>query len=203
MARAALALHEADGDAASLERAVAWVEAVERHFADTEAGGYFLTADDAEALIVRTKTVHDGATPAASGHLLEVLSKLHRLTGEQRYAARADALIAAFAGEIERNFFPLATFLNAVEDHLDGLQIVLVGAPDDPGREALFRAAYAAGLPGRLLVAVAPGETLPETHPAHGKGMVEGRAAAYVCRGQTCLAPVTEPAALGAALQAA
>jgi uncharacterized protein YyaL (SSP411 family) len=42
---------------------------------------------------------------------------------------------------------------------------------------------------------------LPALHPAHGKGKVDGRAVAYVCRGQTCSLPLAEPAALQAALR--
>jgi hypothetical protein len=44
---------------------------------------------------------------------------------------------------------------------------------------------------------------LPADHPAAGKSPVEGPATAYVCPGQTCLAPVVEPADLAAALASA
>ena len=47
---------------------------------------------------------------------------------------------------------------------------------------------------------VPPGTGLPETHPAHGKGAVDGRAAAYVCIGQICSLPVTDADALKAAM---
>src|SRR5207247_1468161 len=46
MTRAALALHEATGEAAYLDRARAWSSALDAHFWDASAGGYFLTADD-------------------------------------------------------------------------------------------------------------------------------------------------------------
>ena len=42
---------------------------------------------------------------------------------------------------------------------------------------------------------------LPAGHPAAGKGLVRGKPAAYVCRGQTCSLPITEPEALGKVLQ--
>jgi uncharacterized protein YyaL (SSP411 family) len=41
---------------------------------------------------------------------------------------------------------------------------------------------------------------LPTRHPAAGKGLVAGRAAAYVCEGPVCSLPSTEPQALTAAL---
>src|SRR5262249_1919962 len=53
MIRAALSLHEATGQPTYLAHAVNWQSALERHYADAETGRYFLTADDAEGLIVR------------------------------------------------------------------------------------------------------------------------------------------------------
>jgi hypothetical protein len=50
---------------------------------------------------------------------------------------------------------------------------------------------------------LAPGTVLRPDHPAFGKGPVDGRATAYVCQGQTCQAPVVEPADLAASLATA
>ncbi len=44
----------------------------------------------------------------------------------------------------------------------------------------------------------APG--LPFSHPAAGKGAVDGRPTAYVCQGETCSLPVTDPHDLAALL---
>ena len=46
MIKAALALHEASGDRAHLEHAITWQRALDRHYANPDNGGYFLTADD-------------------------------------------------------------------------------------------------------------------------------------------------------------
>jgi uncharacterized protein YyaL (SSP411 family) len=51
-------------------------------------------------------------------------------------------------------------------------------------------------LPNRVVLAVPPGKDLPLDHPAHGKGSVGGRAAAYVCEGPVCSLPVVKPEAL-------
>jgi uncharacterized protein YyaL (SSP411 family) len=45
--------------------------------------------------------------------------------------------------------------------------------------------------------------TLPNGHPASGKGTVDGKPTAYVCRGETCSLPVTDGAALMRLLRAA
>ncbi len=200
MARAALALHEATGDAGALDQARAWVAALDERFWDAAAGGYFFTADDATDLIIRTKSAHDGATPSGNGTMLAVLATLYHRTGEASYRERADALTTAFSGETSRNFFPLPTFLNAVEMAHNALQIVIVGAPEAADTLALRRAVLDRSLPDRILSIVPPDHRLPPHHPAHGKGMQDGRATAYVCTGMTCSPPVTTPDALAGSL---
>ena len=200
MARAALALHEATGDAACLARAEAWVAALDAHYWDADGGGYFLTADDAEALIVRTKSADDDATPSGNGLAADLLARLALITGEARYRDRADALIAAFSGQIGRNFFPLATLMNASEMLQQGAQVAIAGERGSDDTAALLDAAFRAPAVARVIAVAEPGTELPPSHPAHGKGQVDGKAAAYVCVGQTCSLPVTDADGLRAAM---
>jgi len=201
MAAAALALFETTAEPRFLDKAIAWAETCERHFRDATEGGYFLTADDAETLIVRTKTVYDNATPAGNGLLLGVLARLFHLTGDMRWLERAEGLIAAFAGELQRNFFPLSTWLNNVELLHRAVQVVIIGPPEAAETEALIRAALDRSLPNRILIRLDPDTALPEGHPAAGKTAVDGRPTAYVCAGMTCRPPITDPDALADALE--
>jgi uncharacterized protein YyaL (SSP411 family) len=199
MARAALALDQATGKPRFRSQAMAWLDVLDRHYWDRQTGGYFFTAADAPGLIARTKAVHDNATPAGNGVLVEVLAQLYHLTGETRFRDRADALIAAFAGELDRNVFGLWSLLNGVETLQAALQVVIVGARAEAG--GFLGALSRLSLPTLILSLVAPTEALPPSHPAFGKGQIGGRTTAYVCRGQTCSLPITEPAALTAALR--
>ncbi|MEC9347600.1 MAG: thioredoxin domain-containing protein [Pseudomonadota bacterium] len=192
MARAALALHEATGEAAFLARAQGWVEQLQAHFTEPESGACYYTADDAEGLLVRSISLADNATPNGNAVLLEVLSRLWRLTGDAEYRARFDRIAGAVADQVTRNFFPVAAALNAVAFDMAALDIVVAGDPDDTGTAALVTAAFRQAGPDRLLARVLPGESLPENHPAHGKGLVEGRPAAWVCRQMVCGLPVTD-----------
>jgi uncharacterized protein YyaL (SSP411 family) len=196
LCRAALALHEATGNEDLVARARNWVTILDRRYWDETEGGYFFAADDTAGLLTRPKTAADAAVPAGNGTLVGVLCRLAALTGEQAYRHRAEMVVETFSGEIERNFFPLATFLNNIELLTKPLQIVLVGERGTPAFEALRRAVYDISLPNRTVLAVAPGQTLPVDHPAYGKGLVDDRAAAYVCNGPTCSLPFTEPRAL-------
>ena len=201
MADAALALHEAAFEPRYLDAAQGFVAQLDSHYADKTNGGYFFTAADASALIVRTRTVYDDATPAANGVLPGILTRLAFLTGDDAYLAKADDLIRAFAGELQRNIFPLGSYIESFETRLRPIQIGLAGEKADI--EPLRRAAYALSLPNRIVTHLPPNASLPQSHPAFGKGMIEGRPTAYVCVGETCSLPVTEPRALVDALRTA
>ena len=199
MTRAALTLHEITGNAGYLDRARRWLAFADTHFWD-KSGGYCYTADDGESLIVRTKPAYDGPVPAANGVMAQNLARLFYLTGEARHRERAEALFVAFAGEVARNPIAHAALL-AARDALDhGLQIVVAGSHGASETDALIEAVFAVSLPNRALTVVPPSGKLPDGHPAHGKGPVAGRAAAYICEGPTCSLPITTPDALRQAL---
>jgi uncharacterized protein len=193
LCRAALVLHEATGDGGFLTQARDWLAILDRHYWDPAEGGYFFAANDTEGLVARPKTAADSAVPAGNGTLVGVLSRLAMVTGEEAYRRRAEVILETFSGEMGRNFFPLATLLNNVELPTKPLQIVLVGESGTPEFEALRRTVYSASLPNRMVVSLSPGGLLAADHPAFGKGLVDGKPAAYVCEGPVCSLPITDP----------
>jgi uncharacterized protein len=200
LCRAALALHEATGEEHYLRQAQDWIALLDRHYWDESGGGYFFSADDTADVLLRTKTAADAATPSGNGTLVGVLGRLFYLTGEDRFRARADQVIAAFSGELGRNFFSLATLLNNNELLQTAQQIVIIGDRAADDARALAAAVLGRSLPNRILSIIAPDERLPDSHPAAGKTQTKGQATAYVCRGATCSLPITAPAGLSQAL---
>jgi uncharacterized protein YyaL (SSP411 family) len=196
MARAGVALFEVTGESAYLDEAQALIAVLDRHFADGANGGYFMTADDAADLIVRSKHCHDNAAPAGNGTLVGVFARLWILTGDARWHDKAGRQVAAFAGELESNFFPLMTLLNGYETLQNAVELVIVGDPSSPQTEALRRAVYDRSLPDKIVRRASPAGPLPTGHPAAGKGLVDGRPALYVCRNLSCEAPITDPATI-------
>ena len=193
LCRAALVLHEAAGEDEFITQARQWIDVLDRHYGDASGGGYFFSADDTPTLITRAKTAGDAATPAGNGTLVGVLTRLAILTGDDAYRRRAEAIVETFSGELGRNFFPLATLLNNAELLAEPVQIVIVGEPGDEAFTALRHAVYSVSLPNRVVLFLPLGHNLPANHPAYGKGLVEGRPAAYVCIGPVCSLPITEP----------
>ena len=202
LARAGLALYEVTGDADLLAQVEGWVAVLDAHFWDPEGGGYFMTADDGERLILRSKTVADSATPAGNGSMVHVLARLFYLTGNSHYQDRATALIQAFAGEVERNFFPLATYLNGVELMQDAVALVLCGDPATKEAKSLLEVIRERFVPTQVLQLLPANPDLPAGHAAHGKTAQNSCPTVYICRGQRCSPPVTDAAKLQAVLAA-
>ena len=163
---------------------------------DAGRGGYYLTSSDATDIEVRIKTGADGATPNYNGVLVEVLARLAFLTGEEKYRERSNATIASVAAEVDRNPIMMATLLNGLEFVVTAVQVVIIGDERAAETQALMRAVLERSLPCRLMSVIKPGQKLPKSHPAFGKGMEGGQPTAYVCSATTCSAPVTDPQAL-------
>jgi uncharacterized protein YyaL (SSP411 family) len=180
-----------------LQQAKRWLEIVEHNFAAPAPGGYYMTPADGEQLFSRSLNAADAATPSGNGLLMEVFATLHALTGVTEWEGRARQLVSAFLPQIAQNFFPYASLINATEQAMTPVQLVIVGKAGTAGLLALINAVRTCPFPAWTLTIREEDEALPDGHPAAGKGLVEGQAALYVCEGQTCLAPLTDPAAVG------
>jgi uncharacterized protein len=192
LARGALALFEATGEARFLEQARAWVTDADRHHWDRTASGYFVSADDTKDVLVRSKTINDHAVPSGNGTIVEVLARLYLHTGDEEYRARADALVQLFSGDNPQYLLSVPGLLSSAELLQRPVQVVIVGNRNHPATSALRRAAFDAPSPLLVLSSWEAESPLPQSHPASGKGLVGGRPAAYVCIGMTCSPPVVE-----------
>jgi aryl-alcohol dehydrogenase-like predicted oxidoreductase len=83
------------------------------------------------------------------------------------------------------------------------IELAFVGAPNDPGLEALQLAAREVFLPHRV-IASSNDSGMTSSHPLlAGKGLVEGKAALYICRNFSCQRPLTDPQEVTEALLSA
>jgi hypothetical protein len=188
MARAALALFEATGEPEYLAAATDWAEAAQERFGD-EDGGFFLTARDAtDALVVRPRSAHDGATPSGASLIAEVFVRLHLITDEPRWREAAERLVRAGSGE--RDALALNPLLLAAADMLArGGCAAIEGPLDDPLAQALAQAALRAPDPA-LVVLRLDRARWPRGAPG-GRPAPPAIPAAMLCRGRTCGLPAT------------
>jgi uncharacterized protein YyaL (SSP411 family) len=199
LADALVSLYEAGGSAEFLREAATLVERLIRDFGDAD-GAFFATAKDHELLVARPREGHDGAIPNANAVAARVLGRLGRHLERPELTSRARAAIEAHGALVARAPRAFATSL-AVIDFLEAnpAELVIVGAPGAPDRIALELAVARHYLPNHLIGHADP------NHPSDlpllaGKTLVGGRAALYVCENFACQAPLTDPAAVDAAL---
>jgi hypothetical protein len=197
MIRAALALHEATGARIYLERAVAWQNALDRHYAN-ETGGYYLTADDAEGLVVRPNATSDDATPNPNSIAAQNLVRLAALAGSEDWRARADRLIAGILPHAAESVFGHLALINAIDFRLRAAEIVVAG----PEIERFATAALKLPWLDRVVLRAPTANALPPSHPAQAKIAAGPQTAAFICVGQTCSLPVATPNDIASTVEA-
>ena len=182
-----LELLEARWDPTALAWTVELAEVMLEHFADTESGGFYFTADDHETLIMRPKTYSDDATPAGNGVAARLFIRLGYLLGETRYLDAAESALRSAQAAVERYPHGHGTLLMALEELASPPTIVVLRGPVDE-LEVWRSEVDKLYDPQRMIVAV-PSDAKP-LPPALASKRALGSAVAYVCRGMTCSAPV-------------
>jgi uncharacterized protein YyaL (SSP411 family) len=127
MARAALALYEASGEAAYLGVAERLAGAAQNAFADGRGGFYSTASDASDVPVIRPRTAADNATPAGNGIMAEVLARLFHLTGSPEWRRRTDELLTAFSGQTDQ-LAGMPSLLSAADLLEEGATVVIVGS---------------------------------------------------------------------------
>ena len=202
--RAALALYEATGEPDYLERALAWQGALDRHYANAENGGYFLSAADAADLVLRPSATLDDATPNANALAAENLVRLAVLTGQHAWREQADRLFEGILTRAGDNLFGHLALLNALDLRLRAAEVIVTG--QDAQAQALLAAARKLPFVDRIVLRAADALQAPGRDAMHDaiRAKVEASAesAAFVCLGETCSLPVTQPPAIAETIAA-
>src|SRR4051812_12888677 len=208
VAHGLLALQSATGDVTWLWTARTLLDEALAMFPAGD-GGFFDTSENAERLVSRPRDPSDNASPSGQSALVHALLSYAAVTGSGRHRDAAEAALRNVRTLAERVPRFAGWSLAAAEAAVAGpLEVAVVGEPGDPDRDALADVARRSSSPGLVVVVGAPsdaspGETDdPETVPLlAGRGLVDGRAAAYVCRGMVCDRPVTASTDLQALLR--
>jgi uncharacterized protein YyaL (SSP411 family) len=198
MIRAALALFEATGEKRFLDQAVSWQGEFDAHYADSETGGYYWSADDATDLLLRPHSTTDDATPNPNAVAAQNLVRLAVLTGDDTWRAQADRLFDGILAIAGKNLFGHVALLNALDLRLRAAQIVCTG----PEAERFARSALKQPFIDSIVLRAGSPADLPATHPAQEKLKAVAGSAAFVCVGERCSLPVTAPEQIAPAVAA-
>jgi len=129
------------------------------------------------------------------------LLKLAGFTNDLRYVDIAHEALAQMESMMAQYPLGFGKWLQALAYALSQpWEIAIVGDPDSADTQALLKIVRAGYRPFQVVALGEPG-TQPLSVPLlEDRGLVDGQAAAYVCRGFVCQAPVADPDGLRALL---
>jgi len=200
----------AGGEMRCYRAAVKLADAMIARFHDATGGGFYDTAalqpTPLGALSARRKPLQDSPMPAGNPTAISALLRLQALSGHKEYGEIAEDALASFAGIVEHFGLYAGSYALAAERMvLDPVQVVIIGAESEAAQlEALAVARFAVHKtvlridPAKLVQGELPealAETLLQAPRPDG-----AKAWAMVCRGRTCLPPITDGDALLKAL---
>jgi uncharacterized protein YyaL (SSP411 family) len=202
----------AGGEMKYYRAAVTLADAMIARFYDRVGGAFFDAAAAQEgevplgALAARRKPLQDSPTPAGNPTAASALLRLEALSGRAEYREIAEDTLEAFAGIVEHFGLYAGSYGLALERLLhDAAQVVVVGA--GPAADRLEAAAIAGYAVNKTVMRIEPERLAPGTLPEaleetvlHVPAPPGTEAWALVCRGRTCLPPMTDPEALAEAL---
>ncbi|HMA11625.1 MAG TPA: thioredoxin domain-containing protein [Steroidobacteraceae bacterium] len=176
---------------ADMTWAIELAEALLAHFEDPDAGGFFFTSHDHEALIGRPKPGYDNATPSGNGVAAFALQRLGHLLGEARYLDASARCLRLFHADLTRQPVAYPTLLAVLDEALVPPRVILLRGPAETLPE--WTAALVPRLGARdVLLPLPNGLALPA---ALAKPESD-RPTAWICGGSACQPPVTELAAV-------
>ncbi|MCZ7425649.1 thioredoxin domain-containing protein [Micromonospora sp. WMMA1949] len=187
VAEAFCAMHQLTGEGRWLVLAGELLDVALARFAGPD-GAFYDTADDAERLVTRPADPTDNATPSGRSAIVAALVAYAALTGETRYREAAEKTLTTVAPIVDRHARFTGYAATVGEALLSGPYEIAV-ATGDPEGDPLVAAARRHAPPGAVVVAGAPDQ--PGVPLLAGRPFVDGKPAAYVCRGFVCQRPVT------------
>ena len=182
-------LYQGSGEERYLSEAKRLADLMITEFWDDENGGFFFTSNDHEELIVRNKDLYDNATPSGNSVAADVLLRLAKLTGDDRYERFGVTVLRLAASQLKRHPQGFGRTLSALEFYLaETMEIVVIGERDSQ----IAREVHKRYLPDSVIVMADEVKIDALTqHLLEGRNKIDGLPTAYVCENFVCQRPVT------------
>ncbi len=182
-------LYEATLNPAHLDFAGELATAMIGKFYDHANGGFWQSPADRTDLILRVKDDYDGAEPSGNSVATLALLKLAAITGRDDFKTPAEATLQLAAARLQSQPGAHAAMLQALDFWLDEpRRVVIAGNTDSTNFHELLRAAHSVYAPNKIILGNA-GAVEPFAKTLSAKN----EATAFVCTGQACQSPTSEP----------
>jgi len=183
-----------------LNFAIQLADALLEHFEDKQHGGFYYTANDHEQLIQRPKPMADEAIPSGNAIAAFALNRLGILLSEKKYIESAERAIHNAWPAVSQAPYAHAAMLFAIEESLYPPELILVSG-DEKDKDHWTRS-IDQDFQSRSMSFFIDTANKPEHKAIKQRLTNTGSIQAYICRGQTCLPPVTTPDELMSARKA-
>jgi uncharacterized protein YyaL (SSP411 family) len=204
VADAALDVYEATGSPHWVLLARSIADATIAHFFEHASESFYFVPDDGEKILVRAKDPYDHAVPNGASVACRMLLRLGALV-DTKYAEPAARAIERLAPAAAAQPMGMGSVVSLVDRLVRGtVDVVLVGPRSSTATHALAGPPFRANVRDRVVAWLDAADPLSVDAcrvVAEGKAP-HGEPAAYVCRGNTCSLPITDPEELGDALAA-
>ncbi len=181
-------LYQVSGDAKYLREAKRLADMLITEFWDEENGGFYFTANNHEELLVRKKDYFDNATPSGNSVASDVLLKLAKLTGDERYERFAVTVLKLAASQFRRYPQGFGRILSVLEFYFSPVKEIVVLGDSDELKNEIWRGF----LPNKVVVLAENGGENAEFIPLlKERSLIDGKPTAYVCENFACQKPVT------------
>ena len=195
--QALIDLYEITFDSLWLKTAVDLNQEMIRQFWDEDQGGFFFTGKQNETLIARSKNPYDNVTPSSNSVAVFNLVRLGSLTGDETLKHRAEQVLQLFYGLLTEQPSGFTHMLSGLSFFSDPEEIGIVGSLEDARTQAMIKQVLSSYLPNGIVSWRDPEQPLDEPGVPflRDKGAMDVPVT-FVCRGFTCLPPVTDEKAL-------
>jgi len=197
MISAALSLYQATQEKAYIKDARQWLAMLDR-WHKTEDSNYALSASDSADVIIRVRGDQDEAIPSATSQIVEAMTRLATVTGDEELRQNAEHIAENALGRVLQQRYGQAGVFNSASLLLEPMKLVIV-TPDRS--HALMKLADRTPDPRRtdIWIGFRKGKKM-ELVPGSDEVTIK-KPAAYLCRGFVCLAPAETTEELEALLR--
>jgi len=189
---ALLDLYQSDPNPRWFQAARQLWQPVPADFSDP-GGGFFDTSAQQASLLVRPKALQDNATPSGNALAIQALLLLAAYDDRTDYQQQAEEILRSVNYPAIRYPLAFSEWLKSMDLQLGPQCQVAILSPAETSTESFTRLLWARFRP-RLVAAISsfpPAPQAPEL--LNFRPLQEGQVTAYICFGQTCLAPTTKP----------
>ena len=146
-------LYQATFETRYLSNAIKLTEKMIDHFWDSKHSGFFLTADDAENLLVREKPTYDGALPSGNSVAMLDLILLSHITGKTNFEERTRQMIDTLSATISESPSAYTQLLIALDFAIGpSYEVVVVGNPKRNNTKNMLDALRNRFAPGKVVL---------------------------------------------------